>query len=150
MKENELEKTQESLPQESEAPAAPTELSNLISDEMLLGVYGEILDNIRLDRVQVDEYLNEFANMVINDGDATTSSKEALINLIKTKSDMADKMTRVADLMTRIKMKDRDTFKPYLNGKATHNTINIIESPEALSKAQMISKLKNKPQGNNE
>lgn len=148
MKENELEKTQEALPQE--VPAAPTELSNLISDEMLLGVYGEILDNIRLDRVQIDEYLNEFANMVINDGDATTSSKEALINLIKTKSDMADKMTRVADLMTRIKLKDRDTYKPYLNGKATHNTINIIESPEVLSKKEMINNLKRKKQENNE
>jgi hypothetical protein len=146
MNDKELEKPKETLP---DTPAPVEETPNLISDEMLLGVYGEILDNIRLDRLQIEEYLSEFANMVINDGDATTSSKEALINLIKAKSDMSDKMRGVADLMTRLKMKDRDTYKPYL-GKGGSNTINIIESTEGMSKKAILKDLKRKKQENNE
>ena len=62
--------------------------------------------------------------MVMNDGDATSSTKEALVNLIKIKSDMSDKMSKVADLMTRIKLKERDTFPKYLAAQQ-NNTINI-------------------------
>lgn len=121
------------------------ELASIISDEMLLGVYGEILDNIRQDRVQADSFLNEFAEMVINGGDASSASKEALVNLIKAKMDAADKMVRVADLMTRLKMKDKDTFKPYLN-KGGSNTINIIENSGGKSKATILKELKKKKQ----
>jgi len=60
----------------------------------------------------------------MNDGDATSSTKEALVNLIKIKSDMSDKMSKVADLMTRIKLKERDTFPKYLAAQQ-NNTINI-------------------------
>lgn len=125
------------------------EVANIISDEMLLGIYGEILDNIRQDRVQIDSYVNEFAEMVINGGDATSASKEALVNLIKTKMDGADKMAKVADLMTRLKMKDNNTFKPYLNKGGT-NTINIIENNGGKSKAAILKELKKKKQQSKE
>ena len=119
------------------------EEASIISDEMLLGVYGEILDNIRQDRVQVDSFLNDFAEMVINGGDSTSASKEAVVNLLKAKMDAADKMAKVADLMTRLKLKDNG-FKPYLN-KGT-NTINIIENSAGRSKASVLSDLKKKKQ----
>ena len=64
---------------------------SIISDESLLNVYGEIMDNLRSDRNQVSELVDTFSNMVMNDGDSSTSSKEALVNLIKTKMDASDK-----------------------------------------------------------
>ena len=97
---------------------------NLISDEVLMGVYGEVLNNLRDDRSQIDTFLNEFAEMVINSGDASSASKEALVNLIKAKVEASDKMSRIADLMTRVKLKEKDTFPRYLSAQQK-NTINI-------------------------
>jgi hypothetical protein len=63
--------------------------------------------------------------MVINDGDATTSTKEALVNLIKTKVDLQDKMLKAADLMTRLKLKNTYAYSgPHLNA-LQQNNINI-------------------------
>jgi len=98
----------------------------LIEDERLLGIYDEILNNLRTDRSQVDEVLGNFLEMVMNQGDSSTSSKEAVVNLLKLKIDSADKMTKIGDLMTRIKMKDTNTYKPYLSAKQDNKTtINI-------------------------
>lgn len=94
----------------SEEEALETK-EDIVSDEMLLGIYSEILDNVRQDRGEIDEYLGRFADMVINEGDATTSSKEAVVNLMKMKTDQSDKMSKIADLMTRVKMKEKDASK---------------------------------------
>ena len=119
-----------------------SDVSNLVQDEELVGMYREIIDYIKDDRKDIDTYIDNFANMVMNDGDATSSSKEALVNLIKIKSDMTDKMSKVADLMTRIKLKERDTFPKYLAAQQTNN-INIGNNGasrrtliEALNKAK--------------
>jgi len=108
-------------------PALPEKEDNLISDESLLGLYSEIIDNIRNERKEIDGLLDNFVNMVINEGDATSASKEALVNLVKIKSETADKMTKIADLMTRIKLKERDTFPRYLAAQQK-NTIQISSS----------------------
>lgn len=111
---------------------------SIISDDNLLGVYGEIMDNLRSDRKQVADLVDTFSNMVINDGDSSTSSKEALVNLLKTKIEASDKMSRIADLMTRIKLKQPDTFQPYMNkSKETGNTINIYDASGINRKALM-------------
>jgi len=120
------------------------ELPNLVSDDMLLGIYGEIIDNLRNDRTELDEILGNFIEMVINGGDATTSSKEALVNLMKIKSETSDKMAKIADLMTRVKLKEKNTYHPYLNAKQ-ENTINISDSKrEFLTQIHKIQKLKKK------
>ncbi len=93
----------------------------IVTDEALLTIYSEIIDNLRDDRKEIDTYLENFADMVINGGDSTTSSKEAMVNLIKIKSETADKMSKVADLMTRIKLRDRDTMPRYLAAKQENN-----------------------------
>lgn len=119
----------------------------LIEDEQLLRLYGEIMTNIREDRGQVDEVLTNFLEMVMNEGDTSTSSKEALVNLIKLKTDAADKMVKIADLMTRIKLKEANTFRPYLNAKQDNKTtINIGEGKRALlqSIAKMTAEKKGK------
>lgn len=111
---------------------------SIISDENLIGVYDEIMNNLRSDREQVSELVNTFSNMVINDGDSSTSSKEALVNLIKTKIEASDKMSRIADLMTRIKLKQPDTFQPWMNkNKESGNTINIYDASGVNRKSLM-------------
>jgi ABC-type transporter Mla subunit MlaD len=94
-----------------------TELSNLVPDENLVGMFGEIIDDLRSNEKEIDGLINNFSEMVMHEGDATSASKEALVNLIKIKSELADKKTKVADLMTRIKLKSRDTFPLYLSAK---------------------------------
>lgn len=104
----------------------PVQEESIVSDESLLGIYGEILQNLREDRDELNGLLANFVEMVVNEGDSTTSSKEALVGLVKIKSDASDKMAKIADLMTRVKLKEKDTFPRYL---AAHqnNTINIGE-----------------------
>ena len=104
----------------------PESKKELISDEELKGVYDEIMGNLREDRNMIDELLHSFMEMVINGGDCSNSSKEALVNLVNAKVDTNDKMTKIADLKTRIKLKSPDTFKPYLSAKQDNKTtINI-------------------------
>ncbi len=125
----------------------PEEKQNIISDEKIVGLYDEILNCIKEDRHQVSEFIDTMAEMVINDGDATTSSKEALVNLVKIKSDMTDKMSKVADLMTRVKLKEKDTFPKYLAANQ-NNTININEGNSRRSLIEAINKAKKNKEEN--
>jgi hypothetical protein len=111
------------------------EQDNMVENEDLWGIYNEVLDNCRKDRVAVDEVLVNFIDMVMNEGDASSASKEAIVNLLKIKSDSADKMSKIADLMTRIKLKERDTFPRYL--AAQQNNKVVIEG----SKREMIKSI---------
>lgn len=113
----------------------------IIKDETLVDLYGEILNNAREDRGKADEILSNFLEMVINDGDASSASKEAIVNLMKIKADQADKMTKIADLMTRIKLKDKDTFPRYLAAQQ-NNKVVIEGSKRDLLKS--INKIANK------
>lgn len=119
----------------------------IIQDDALVGLYGEILNNCREDRTKVDEILSTFLEMVINDGDASSASKEAIVNLMKIKSDTADKMSKVADLMTRVKLKDKDTFPRYLAAQQ-NNKVVIEGSKRDLLKS--INKIANKKGKSNE
>lgn len=124
----------------SNTPQEQDPTSNLVSDDQLVEVYNEVLDNIRQDRKQVEDFINNFADLVINEGDSTSASKEALVNLVKIKSDMSDKMSKIADLMTRIKLKDKDTFPRYL-AASQNNTININSGN---TKRQLLESLNKK------
>lgn len=109
----------------NELPAPePTEC--FVKDETLVDLYDEILNNHREDRTKADELLTNFLEMVLNEGDATTATKEAIVALVKIKSDSADKMSKIADLMTRVKLKEKDTFPRYLS--AQQNNKVVIES----------------------
>ena len=127
---------------QSESEITPQETQDcIVEDNTLLDLYDEILDNARRDRDSVDEILVNFIDMVINDGDSSSASKEAIVNLMKIKSDTSDKMTKVADLMTRIKLKERDTFPRYL--AAQQNSKVVIES----SKREMIKQISKLSEG---
>jgi len=107
----------------------------IVENDDLLGLYQEILENCRKDRENTDEILVNFVDMVMNEGDASSASKEAIVNLLKIKSDTSDKMSKVADLMTRIKLKERDTFPRYI--AAQQNNKVVIEG----SKREMIKSI---------
>jgi hypothetical protein len=116
----------------------PVDNNHLISDEKYLDVVEEILTNMRDDRKQVSEFIDTFADMVLNDGDATTSSKEALVNLIKTKVDLQDKMLKAADLMTRLKLKNTYAYSgPHLNA-LQQNNINIGTDESNFNRKEII------------
>ena len=100
------------------------DISTLIDDNALLGIYDEITSNLRTDRGEIDTLLSNFGDMVFNDGDSSNASKEALVSLMKLKQDTADKMTKVADLMTRLKMKERDTMNA--GQKSHYNQTNNV------------------------
>ena len=104
----------------------------IVKDEEVLDLYEEILQNCRKDRENVSEVLTNFLDMVMNDGDASSASKEAIVNLLKINSDVNDKMAKIADLRTRIKLKEKDTYPRYL--AAQQNNKVVIEG----SKREMI------------
>lgn len=115
----------------------------IIEDQALLGVYDEILENCRKDRNSIDEVLANFVDMVFNDGDSTSATKEGIVNLMKAKSDISDKMAKVADLMTRIKLKSKDTFPRYL-ANHQHNNVKIESSRRELIQRLEAKKKKDK------
>lgn len=129
-------------PENSLADGKSSQEVSIISDDALLGVYGEIMDNLRSDRSQASELVDTFSNMVLNDGDSSTASKEALVNLLKTKIEASDKMAKIADLMTRIKLKQPDTFQPWMSkGKDKGgNTINIYDS-SGINRKSLMEKI---------
>lgn len=103
-------------------PETPRDVQQLITDDQYLEILSDILKDIKEDRKQVSDYIDNFADMVMNDGDATTSSKEALVNLVKVKTDLQDKMLKAADLMTRLKIKNTYAYSgPHLNAMQQNN-----------------------------
>jgi len=114
----------EDLVPKMEVKCAPDDTQEcIVGDEVLVGLYEEILENARNDREQSDDLLANFVNMVLNDGESSSASKEAIVNLMKVKSDISDKMTKIADLMTRIKLKERDTFPRYLASQQNNKIV---------------------------
>lgn len=135
----EMEEFGEVLPTMSVEPVPLQEDKDcIVQDEVLLGLYDEIINNCRTDREKVDKIQSNFEDMVINDGDASSASKEALVSLMKIKTDINDKMSKVADFMTRIKLKDNNTFKPYLtvNNPAMDNKRAILKAIEEKRRAK--------------
>lgn len=110
----------------------------LISDQQYLDVLDEIMVNIREDRKQVSDYIDTLADMVINDGDATTASKEALVSLVKIKTDLQDKMLKTADLMTRLKLKNTYAYTGAHLNAMQQNNININSDGTEISRKEII------------
>jgi len=127
-------------------PPTSDDVSNLIGDQELLDGFDEVIGWLREDRSQINEFIDNMADMVINEGDATSASKEALVNFVKVKSDLADKAAKILDLKTRIKLKERDTFPRYL-AASQNNTINIGgQSSSRRSLIEAVNKAKKKGQ----
>jgi hypothetical protein len=112
-----------------------------ITDQDLTNLYGEILDDLRSDRKEIDILLNNFVEMVMNEGDSSSASKEAVVNLVKIKNDVADKKAKIADLMTTLRVKEKSM------SKLTANQTNHIHITD---KRAILETLKNAKKGQNE
>jgi len=110
-----------------------------ITDQDLHVIYTEILTDLRSDRKEIDSLLHNFVEMVMNEGDSSSASKEAVVNLIKVKSDIADKKTKIADLMTTLRLKDKSVSK--LTANQT-NHIHITDKRNLLETLSNIKKVK--------
>lgn len=88
-------------------PIAPASAGSpeLFTDDEMLGLCAEALTNMRNDRKQIDTLISNLVEMVFNEGDSTTSSKEALVSLVVSKTNMSDKMMGIAELMAKFKLK---------------------------------------------
>lgn len=95
----------------------------LVKNEAMIALYEEILGHCREDRKDADSAFKSFLDMVLNDGDATSSSKEAMVQLLRVRVEATDKMTKVMDLLMRYVLKDRDTFPKYLAAKQENNIV---------------------------
>jgi hypothetical protein len=119
----------------------------LIPDEIWLGWCNEVMNNLRQERQEVDEVKQSLVEMVINEGDSTSASKEAMTKMFEIKAGISEKMTKVLDLATRVKLKERDTFPRYL---AAHqnNTINLGDSAAKRELIKQINKIQKKKEAN--
>ena len=97
----------------SQALTAPDEEKALISDDTILSYYEEAMGCIKEDRTEADKRYLEFAEMVLNEGDPSSASKEALVNLLKLKSEGVNQMIKILDLWTRMKLKERTTSSQF-------------------------------------
>jgi hypothetical protein len=93
----------------------------VIKNEQMVALYNEILEHCREDRKDADSAFKTFLEMVVNDGDATSSSKEAMVQLLRVRVEATDKMTKVMDLLMRSLLKERDTFPRYLAANQENN-----------------------------
>ena len=139
-------KMQVSVPSQPMQEAPP-----LISDPKYLDLLDEIANNIREDRKQCAEFVDNLADMVMNNGDATSASKEALVNMVKIKTDCQDKMLKVADLMTRVKLKNPYAYSgPHLNA-LQQNNFNLGTTDKNFNQKELIraiNKVKKKKEKN--
>jgi len=117
----------------------PNSTESPINDNDLLNIYSEIMGDLRNDRKEIDCLLNNFVEMVMNEGDSSSASKEAVVNLIKVKSDIADKKTKIADLMTTLRLKDKSVSK--LTANQT-NHIHITDKRNLLETINNLKKVK--------
>ena len=123
--------TQETPPATT-LPQAPVPL---VPDERLLTIYQDVLTSVKNDREEISDILAKFLDMVVNDGDASSASKEAVVNLVKAKSETNEQVIKIAQLMTNLKLKERTIVDPAVN-RAIHaqqNNIYNIGKPEETS-----------------
>ena len=116
-----------------------------VTETDLQNIYHEIMDDLRSDRKEIDILLNNFVEMVMNEGDSSSASKEAVVNLVKIKNDVADKKAKIADLMTSLVLKDKNISK--LN--ATQNNHIHITDKRAILETLKKAKVQNEQVGNN-
>ncbi len=80
--------------------------AQLVKPEQIVGMCKAIADDLESEKAEITEAYTNFAEMVFNAGDATSASKEALVNLLKLRSDLVDKKSRLAEMMMKVFLKE--------------------------------------------
>lgn len=104
-------------------PAPQKEEEPLVTNREMIDFYKKILNYCEEDRTEASDAFKTFMDMAVNDGDASPSTKECMVQLLKIRTDSTDKMTKVMDLLMRYVLKDRDTFPRYLAANQENNII---------------------------
>lgn len=104
-------------------PSERTEDKPIVSNDDMAVMYKKIFAYCEEDRTDAGELFNVLKDMVINDGDASHSTKEAMIQALRIRMESSDKMTKVMELLMRYILKDRDTFPRYLAANQENNII---------------------------
>lgn len=135
--------------EDNNKPVVQNEIENdklqekvLVEDEFLITLYKEILAEIREDRFEIDQLLSNFVEMVINGGDGSSASKEALVNLMAMKNNIADKKTRIADLMTGMRFREKAQQAKQATITNQTNNINIADRRTFLAALDKYNKKK--------
>lgn len=104
----ENEKTDLAIPQVAmNINVPPTQAdTQLIATEQVVELVKTVMGDIDVEKNEIQEAYVNFAEMVFNAGDATGASKEALVNLLKLKSDLIDKKTRMLEMMMKVYNKE--------------------------------------------
>jgi hypothetical protein len=87
-------------------PSKVHSVGPLFEDDELLSLASETLNNMRGDRKQLDTLISNFVEMVFNEGDSTTASKEALVSLMVAKTNMSDKQMKLLEMIAKFKLKE--------------------------------------------
>lgn len=95
----------------------------LVTNEEMVDMYKKIINHCEEDRQEANTLFQDLKDMVINDGDASHSTKEAMIQAFRIRCESTDKETKVMDLLMRYILKDRDTFPRYLAANQENNII---------------------------
>jgi acyl-CoA thioesterase len=95
----------------------------LVTNDEMVDMYKKIINHCEEDRSEANELFQALKDMVINDGDASHSTKEAMIQSLRIRCEASDKETKVMDLLMRYILKDRDTFPRYLAANQENNII---------------------------
>lgn len=95
----------------------------LVTNEEMVDMYKKIINHCEEDRQEANSLFQDLKDMVINDGDASHSTKEAMIQAFRIRCESTDKETKVMDLLMRYILKDRDTFPRYLAANQENNII---------------------------
>jgi hypothetical protein len=105
------------------AQAPGKEEKPLVTNDEMVDMYKKIMNHCEDDRNEANDLFQCLKDMVINDGDASHSTKEAMIQSLRIRCETTDKQTKVMDLLMRYILKDRDTFPRYLAANQENNII---------------------------
>jgi hypothetical protein len=103
--------------------SAQKEETPVVTNTDMIEIYKKILSYCEEDRTEANDAFKTFMDMAVNDGDASHSTKECMVQLLRIRCESTDKMTKVMDLLMRYVLKDRDTFPRYLAANQENNII---------------------------
>ena len=144
----ENEKSNFSLQIGNEAQLAEQESKMLVPSEKVASYYDEIMENLRKDRDQAQGVYEIFAEMVVNEGDPSAASKEAMINALKLRHDANDKSLKLLDLCTRMWLKDKSTSTE-IYAYQQNNKYEAANQPKAANVRNLIREIEQEPNNAN-
>lgn len=106
-------------------------LNSLIADKLVMQLATNLLEEVESDKYDIEEIRDRFKDLIFNEGDSSSSSKEAITNLTKLKIDQTDKKIKLLELINKTK----DKYRYKLEANQTNN-INI-----GMTKSEKYKKL---------